>query len=215
MGTESSIGKELNLGLNNRLKRDFFLRDAFLVATQLLGKILIYRKNKALLAGKIVETEAYLGIKDKASHSYRGKKTERTKILYEEGGLLYPYTIYGIYTCCNIVSNIAGIPESVFIRALEPIEGIEIMKKNSPKVKTIKALTNGPCRWTRSFGIKKSLYGCKVYGSNLYIQDPPERQKRIDIVKTKRIGIDYAGSDADRNLRFYIKNNPYVSKRRR
>ncbi len=193
-----------------KLKREFYLKNAELLAQKLLGKLLILKDKKGTLVGKIVETEAYLGIKDAASHSYQGKITLRNKIMYEEGGLIYVYLIYGIHFCFNIVANRRGVPEAVFIRALQPLKGIEIMKKKNKKARTLLTLTNGPCRWTKSFGINKNFLGEKIYGEKIYILNQPPLPKN-KIIKTKRVGVDYAKEAKDWLLRFYIKDNPFVS----
>ncbi|HEC70139.1 MAG TPA: DNA-3-methyladenine glycosylase [Candidatus Omnitrophica bacterium] len=198
--------------LKFKLKKDFYLQPAKILAPQLLGKILVVREKRSILAGKIVETEAYLGKEDPASHSYKGRVTPRNKIMYEEGGLIYVYLIYGKYFCFNIVVNKKNIPEAVFIRAVQPLEGIEIMRENNKEAKKLVHLTNGPCRWTKSFRIDKSFLGEKIYGDRIFIIDSPLTKKE-KIVSAKRIGIDYAGKAKDWLLRFYIQDNQFVSKR--
>lgn len=210
MITELLAGRNLISG--PKLQRDFYLKNSKYLAPKLLGKILVLRRPQGLLAGRIVETEAYLGIDDPASHSYQAKYTPRNKILYQTGGLIYVYSIYGLYFCFNIVANKKQIPQAVFIRALEPLAGIDCMRQNNKKAKYSGNLTNGPCRWTKSFGIDKSFLGEKIYGKNIFIIN----QKGIascNIIKTKRIGIEYAKEARAWPLRFYIKNNPFVSKK--
>lgn len=186
----------------------FFLNDAKAVGESLLGDYLILRKNRAFLVGKIVEVECYLGIDDDAAHSYRGKKTDRNRVLYEEGGKIYVYLIYGRYWCFNIVVSMKGDPQSVFIRALEPILGLDKMIVNSKK-RDIKNLTNGPCRWTKSFGIDGTFWGASICGKDLFISEGED--KNFSIVRRKRIGVDYAIHSKDLPLRFYIKDNSFVS----
>lgn len=200
---------KLKLSFKNKLKKKFFLCSADKLAERLLGKVFVFRKNNKVLAGKIVETEAYLGVKDLASHSYRGKFTPRTKILYNNGGLLYVYVIYGMYYCCNIVANRKDFPEAVFIRALEPLEGIDTMFKNNPRAKSEKMLTKGPCRWTKSFGIDKTFSGAKLYTPDLFITSV--FNKSFDIGKKSRVGIDYAGEAKNWPLRFCIKSSPFLT----
>jgi DNA-3-methyladenine glycosylase len=210
MKAELSTGRGLSLGPKQRLPRSFFQERAVSTAGKLLGKILVYRKKDYILAGRIVETEAYPGKSDKASHSYQGRVTPRNRVLYASGGVLYLYIIYGIYTCCNIVCSVKGNPESVFIRAVEPLIGQDIMRKNSPRVKDEKFLTNGPCRWTRSFGFSKEMNQKSLTGKDLYLV--PTGRQAFKIVPKKRIGIDYAGEAANKKLRFYIYGNRFVSK---
>lgn len=208
MAREWWVGQHLNLG--PKLKKEFYCVGAKKLAQELLGKILISVVDNSFLCGRIVETEAYLGKKDPASHSYQGKITPRNSIMYEEAGLIYVYMIYGMHWCFNIVANKKGVPEAVFIRALEPLEGIEIMKRNNPLAKSIRYLTNGPSRWTKSFGIDKRFLGLPIYGNQIFIvkeKHPPS----FKIKKTKRIGIDYAQEAKDWLLRFYIEDNPFVS----
>ncbi len=194
-----------------KLPRKFFIRPAKILAPDLLGKIFCVNTGKVFLSGRIAETESYPGIKDPASHSYKNKHTARNDILYRPGGLLYVYSIYGIYFCCNIVAGKKNDPQAVFIRALEPLEGIDTMKKNYPAAKSLKHLANGPCKWTKSFGINKSFTGEKAYGSKIYVLDKAAIKRKY-IKRAKRIGVDYAGSAKNRKLRFYIKNNCFISK---
>ena len=205
----------------SKLNKSFYLQDSSVIARKLLGKILVLKTGSvsSILAGKIVETEAYLGVTDAASHSYKGKVTPRNKIMYEEGGVIYIYLIYGMYFCFNLVwfewhqyVYKKDVPQAVFIRALQPLEGIDIMKKNNEKAKSIENLTNGPCRWTASFGIDKSLLGEKIYSNRIYILSTGDIQSK-HILKAKRIGVDYAKESREWLLRFYIKDNPFVSRK--
>lgn len=198
-----------NFAKNKRDKR-FFLHDAEYVAKNLLGDYLVFKNEKSVLAGKIVETEAYLGRDDDASHSYQGKVTQRNKIMYEEGGLIYVYLIYGKFYCFNIIVSRENDPQAVFIRALEPKEGIEIMKENRG-ISDVRKLTNGPCRWTAALGIDKSVLGRDIVSGGIFISE--SSCKDFSVVQTKRVGIDYAVKGKDMPLRFYIKDNFYVSKK--
>ena len=194
------------------LKRplSFFAKDAKHVARSILGDYIVVKKGKTTLVGKIVETEAYLGIKDDASHSFKGKVTERNKILYNKGGIVYIYLIYGKLYCFNIVVSKKGDPQAVFIRALEPIEGISYMKRKRA-VKKEKDLTNGPCRWTQGLGITKNILGESICSDSMFIAR--NNSKKFKITAKKRIGVDYASKGKDLKLRFYIKDNPFVSKK--
>lgn len=194
----------------NKRAKGFFQRSAPDVAKSILGDCIVIRHKDLFLAGKIVEVESYLGIKDDASHAFGEKFTERTKTMYLCGGVVYVYLIYGKYWCFNIVVSKKGDPQTVFIRALEPLVGIDIMKKNRG-VQDIKKLTNGPCRWTQSFGVNKSYLSRSIISKDLFISSP--YHKPFAIVKTRRVGVDYAIRSKGSLLRFYIKDNPFVSKR--
>lgn len=199
-----------------KLKSDFYNRNTVNVARDLLGKVLVHNINGKILKCKIVESEAYLGVIDKAAHSYGGKKTERVEIMYGPPGRAYIYFIYGMYYLFNVVTKEEGTPEAVLIRAVEPLEGIETMAKNRynkaiDKLSTrqIINLTNGPGKLCMAMKIDKDLNGEDLCENTLYIED---NQDVFDIVTDKRIGIDYAEEAKDLPLRFYIKGNKYVSK---
>lgn len=199
-----------------KLKSDFYNRNTVNVARDLLGKVLVHNINGKILKCKIVESEAYLGVIDKAAHSYGGKKTERVEIMYGPPGRAYIYFIYGMYYLFNVVTKEEGTPEAVLIRGVEPLEGIETMAKNRYG-KTIDVLsnrqiinlTNGPGKLCMAMKIDKDLNGEDLCENTLYIED---NQDVFDIVTDKRIGIDYAEEAKDLPLRFYIKGNKYVSK---
>ncbi|KEH86099.1 MULTISPECIES: DNA-3-methyladenine glycosylase [Clostridium] len=199
-----------------RLNREFYTRDTIEVAKDLLGKIIVV-KNETKLLGKIVEVEAYGGISDKAAHSYGNRKTERTKIMYEEGGYVYVFQIYGMYNCLNIVSSKKDVPEAVLIRAVEPIENIDDFSKNRygkdfnelTKYQQ-KNITNGPGKLCMAMNITKKFNGLDLCKDNIYIVD---NKDEFEIVASKRIGIDYAEEAKDYLWRFYIKDNKYVSKK--
>ncbi len=198
--------------LNLRLKRDFFCKDPITLAKKLLGKILVRIIEGKMLTGKIVETESYLGVDDPACHAYRGKITSKNKILYQEPGRVYIYSIYGSYFCFNIVANKKGIPASAFIRAIEPLEGIELMKEFR-KTENIKILCNGPAKLCQAFNINKEFYGEDlVISQRLFIVDNEEIPEDR-IIKTTRVNIDYAQEAKFWKLRFYIKENKFISKK--
>lgn len=184
------------------LDRDFYARPTVAVATDLLGKILVHGKT----AGIIVETEAYPGGDDLASHSARGI-TNRTRVIFGAPGHAYVYLIYGVYRCLNIVAEPDGLPGCVLIRAIEPTRGVEIMRRRRPAVKRTELLANGPGKLTLALGITGDHYGVDVTTGPLLVQrqTPPPR---FEIKTTRRIGITHC---ADRPLRFLIKDNPFVS----
>jgi len=193
------------------VEKDFYLRSVLKVAKELLGKILVRKTGDNILAGKIVEVEAYRGKDDQSAHSFGGK-TERNSVMFEEGGLLYVYLIYGIHYCANIVTGKKNEGNAVLIRALEPLEGIEEMFKNRflDKGKTKKHflnLTNGPAKLCQAFGITRRHNGTDLGGSEIYILEEKKKQK-IEIVKTTRIGIS---KSKELEWRFYVKDNPFVS----
>ncbi|MCF7916539.1 MAG: DNA-3-methyladenine glycosylase [Candidatus Omnitrophica bacterium] len=190
-------------------KKKFFLRNAQYVARNILGDFLVLKKRKKYLIGRIVETESYLGIGDDAAHSFSGKKTARTEVMYESGGIIYVYLIYGLYWCFNIVVASKANPQCVLIRALEPIEGIDYMAKK--RKKNIKNLTNGPCRWTEAFGVDGKFLGKKITADDFFILQ--KKRRNFDIKETTRVGIDYATESKDLALRYYIQGNKFVSKK--
>ena len=151
-----------------------------------------------------------MGAKDKAAHSYRNSHSERTRIQYGEGGYAYIFLIYGMHTCMNIVTNHADIPEVLLLRALEPLEGIELMKKRR-KTDNIKLLCNGPGKLSQAMGITRNNYGDDLCGEMLYLEEGITIPKE-QILRTKRINIDYAEEAKDYLWRFIVKDNPYISK---
>lgn len=197
------------------LETDFFRRDTIEVAKNLLGKKIIRNISGNFFYAKIVETEAYLGLKDKACHSYGGKITQRNKILYKDGGHIYVYLIYGMYNLLNIVTNNEGEPEAVLIRAVEPLENFDgfAINRFGKSYKELsnyqrKNISNGPGKLSLALNIDRSLNGKILSPDYLYIEDGEEVK---NIITSKRIGIDYAEEDADLPLRFYIGNSQHIS----
>jgi len=189
------------------------------VAKELLGCFLVKKTQTGggILKGKIVETEAYLGLKDESCHSFGGKKTKRTKIMYHRGGVAYVYFTYGMHHCFNIVTAKKGEPEAVLIRALEPITGIEEMFKNrflknqNRKTPiTIKNLTNGPGKLCQALNICKKLNGEDLRGNKLYIEKGIKIAKK-NIGISRRIGLSTKQSSYYWPLRFYIKDSAFLS----
>jgi DNA-3-methyladenine glycosylase len=196
--------------LFERLNKEFFERDTKLVATDLLGKYLIRETSKGRMVGKVIEVEAYLGPKDKASHSYENKKTDRTKIMYMKPGTLYIYLIYGLYHCLNVITEPEGIPCAVLIRQLFPINGIELMIENrNVKIgKSYRNLTDGPGKMCMALDITKTQFNgidsCSQNSKLFFTKG--EIINKDSITASKRIGIDYAGEDKNRLLRFTLKS---------
>lgn len=195
-----------------KLKREFYLRDAVSVARDLLGKVIVKkREDGKIFSGRITEVEAYMGINDKASHSYKNKKTKRTEVMYNIGGYSYVFLIYGMYECFNVVVSLENDPQAVLIRGIEPLKNKEIMMMER-KVKKEKDISNGPGKLTKALGITKNDNGKDlVSNKEIWIED--DGYKVENIIETTRIGIDYAEEDALKPWRFYIKGNIFVSKK--
>lgn len=200
----------------NRLDRDFYLRDTLTVARDLLGRLLVHETPGYRVAGRIVETEAYIGPEDKGSHSYGGRRTARTEVMYGIGGTAYVYLIYGMYHCFNVVTEEEGRPAAVLVRAVEPIEGEEHMARlrYGKGLATLSrtqrlGICNGPGKLCRAMGIGKAENGLDLCGSRLYICSMENEPFKIK--SSPRINIDYAGEYAQKPWRFYIEGNRYVS----
>ncbi len=193
-----------------KLSLDFYKNDAETVAKALLGKVLVTSTGEGVTKGVIVETEAYIGPEDLAAHTAGGRRTARNEAMYRPGGCVYVYTIYGMHTCFNVVTGEEGSGQAVLVRALEPLEGIELMKKRRG-VSDIKNLASGPGKLCAAMGIDKSFYGESLAGDRIWIED---LGRSPEILASKRINVDYAGEWADKLLRFTIKDSPFVSVRR-
>lgn len=190
-----------------KLSREFYLRDGLTVARELIGKKLVTNLRGGLTSGIIVETEAYMGVIDAAAHSYRGK-TERTKIFYGAGGFVYVYLIYGMHICTNVVANVENVPEAVLIRALQPVDGVELMKRRRG-VNNLRGLCSGPGKLSKALGVTKDFYGADLCGEEIYIETT---DFRADVTATKRINVDYAGAAADYPWRFIATGNEFLSR---
>ncbi len=197
-----------------KLTNDFYSgSDVVKIAKKLLGKILVTTLHGNFTCGRIVETEAYAGITDKASHSYGGRRTQRNKHMYDEGGISYVYICYGIHTMFNVVTNKKNTPDAVLIRALEPVEGIDYMLQRTGKKLLDNTLTKGPGNLCRAMGIAKSHSGINLNKNEIFIADVGFSFIDEDIAASKRIGIDSAGMDALLPYRFYVRGNKFVSGR--
>ncbi|MDF2520657.1 MAG: DNA-3-methyladenine glycosylase [Clostridia bacterium] len=203
------------------LDRDFYIRDTITVSKELLGKVLVHKTEDFSVAGRIVETEAYLGPEDKAAHSYGGRKTPRVEVMYNQGGWSYIFTIYGMYQCFNIVTEKQGLPQAVLIRALEPVDNVELMAQRrfsksyrDISSRQIKDLTNGPGKLCIAMALGKEqnkIDMCVKNGmDDIYVWD--DGYKDFDIEASARINIDYAEEYVHKPWRFTIKGNKYVSK---
>lgn len=195
-----------------KLPREFYLReDTLRLARELLGKLLVVSAETGeRVSGMIVEVEAYMGVDDRAAHSYGGRRTKRTETMYAIGGTVYIFFIYGMYYQLNFVTGPVEQPHAVLIRAIEPVEGIELMRRRRGEMKD-KNLTSGPGKLTIAFGIDKSVNGEDLLGERIWLEDYKKITSK-DIGVGKRIGIDYAGEDAEKPWRFWVKDNPFVSR---
>jgi DNA-3-methyladenine glycosylase len=197
-----------------KLPLSFYLRDDVIaIAKDLLGKVLVTAWNGQRTSGRIVETEAYAGELDKASHASKGR-TERTEVMYGSGGQAYVYLCYGIHQMFNIVTSTEGEPHAVLIRAIHPIEGKEIMLQRTGKQKWEDTITSGPGRVGKAFGFHTTQCGLSLVSDELYIADDGFQVGNDDIISSPRIGVDYAGEHAEWHYRFYLKDSLYVSGRK-
>ena len=185
------------------MERSFYERDVVTVARELIGRLLVHDSPEGRTSGVITETEAYSGINDPACHAYPYKRTKRTEVLFGPGGHAFVYLIYGMYHCMNVSANIPGQPEGVLIRSLEPVEGIELMKKRDGG-KPDSKLCLGPGRLCRAMGIGMSHYGYDLCGDTLFIEAGTDEKCYGEIKTSPRINIDYAGYAKDWPWRFYI-----------
>jgi DNA-3-methyladenine glycosylase len=188
------------------LQRTFYQRDTKKVAKELLGKILVREASNGIIKGKIVETEAYYGEEDPASHAYRGK-TKRSEIMWGKPGIAYVYFIYGNHYLLNVVTEAEHKPGAVLIRAVEPTVGLELMKQRR-NINNVRNLTNGPGKLTQAFGITIKDNGKDLTCGDLWIEEGKVSKLKID--SSKRIGVR---RDKKENLRFYIKGNKFISRK--
>lgn len=196
-----------------KLQLSYYLnREVIFIAKDLLGKVLFTRIEGLITAGVIVETEAYYGVQDKASHAYGGRHTNRTQTLYSQGGIAYVYLCYGIHYLFNVVTSVNGEPHAVLIRGVEPIIGKDIieLRRNMPATKA--AVSAGPGSAAKALGIDRSFNGKDLTGDEVWIEDHGVRYPPDDIVACPRIGVAYAQEHADLPWRFFVKGNKYVSK---
>jgi DNA-3-methyladenine glycosylase len=192
-----------------KLPRSFYSRSTLDVASDLLGKVLVRRLGRRNLAGKIVETEAYVGPQDLACHASKGH-TPRTSVMFGPPGFTYVYMIYGFYFCLNVVTEPLGYPAAVLIRAVEPLENLDLMRelRNNPELET--NIASGPGKLCMAMSIDKQLNGADLLGTTIWIEDrkidpPPSRT-------SPRVGVDYAGEYKDKPWRFFVDGNPHVSR---
>jgi DNA-3-methyladenine glycosylase len=192
-----------------KLSRDFYEQPTVQVAQQLLGKSLVRVHPEGVTTGIILETEAYVGLEDQASHASRGL-TPRNAVMFGPAGFAYVYVIYGMHHCLNAVTEREAYPAAVLIRALQPCEGVELMRARRRK-HDVGLLANGPGNLCQAFGIARGLNGIDLCGDVLFVED--QGSSPAEIVVTTRIGVAYAGAWKDKPWRFYLADHPGVSKR--
>lgn len=195
-----------------KLPLQFYRRDDVVqIAKDLLGKILVTKWEGVITSGRIVETEAYNGIIDKASHAFGGRRTKRNEIMYAKGGTAYVFLCYGIHYLFNVATNDKNTPHAILLRALEPINGVSTMLKRTGKIKPDYTLTKGPGNLSKAMGISLLQNGFLLNQKELFIANDGMVYSNKEIAASPRIGVDYAGQDALLPYRFYVKGNPYVS----
>jgi DNA-3-methyladenine glycosylase len=198
-----------------KLPREFYTRrNTLLVARQLLGcRLVVPTAAGERVSGLIVETEAYVGPEDKASHAYGNRHTQRTETMFGDGGAAYVYFIYGMYYQFNVVTGRQDVPHAVLLRALEPLEGIERMRERRP-AKSDRELTSGPGKLCQAMGLDRSFNGADLLGERVWLEAAEERIAPRRIANGPRIGVDYAEEYTAKPWRFWIKDNAYVSRLR-
>jgi DNA-3-methyladenine glycosylase len=195
--------------MNSKLPRSFYSRSALDVAVDLIGKVLVRRLGRRNLAGKIVETEAYVGPHDLACHASRGH-TPRTSVMFGPPGHAYVYMIYGFYFCLNVVTEPPGYPAAVLIRAVEPIENVDLMRQLRNNPGRDADIANGPGKLCMAMSIDKGLNGADLCGPTIWIED-----RKFDpgsLRSSPRVGVDYAGEYRDKPWRFFVDGDPHVSR---
>ena len=189
-------------------------QDVVSIAKELLGKIIVTKFEGVTTSGRIVETEAYIGLTDKASHSFGGKRTARNEHMYSAAGTAYVYICYGMHHLFNVVTNEKNIPDAVLIRAVEPLQGIDTMLKRTNKKMLDNTLTKGPGNVGKALGISKDHSGLNLLGNKIFIGEDKQSNNFLTgelIGRSKRIGVESAGAAALFPYRFYVKGNKFVS----
>ncbi|WP_051314963.1 DNA-3-methyladenine glycosylase [Alteribacter aurantiacus] len=194
------------------VKKEFFHQPTIELAKQLLGTVLVKETKEGVAAGRIVETEAYLGPDDRAAHSFKGRRTKRTEAMFHEPGTVYTYVMH-THCLVNVVSGKVDMPEAVLIRAVEPVYGKDLMYERRGEKKRLYDLTSGPGKLTKALGITRDDYGRRFYEQPIYIA--ADTRHDFDISVGPRVGIDNSGEARDYPWRFWVKDNPFVSKPRK
>ncbi len=192
------------------LPRSFYARPVLVVARDVIGKVLVHDTEEGRVAGRVVEAEAYRGPEDRAAHSFGGRRTARTEAMYGPPGYAYVFFVYGMHHHVNLVTTKEGAPHAVLIRAVEPVEGIELMVRRRGRPEGDPNLTNGPGKVCVAFAIDRRAYGADLCRGPLFLADGP----RGPIARSPRVGIDSAGAWATRPWRFFERGNRWVSRMR-
>lgn len=195
------------------LSPEFYQQDTVALSRALLGCVLHRTIGATTLSGMIVETEAYLGANDPASHARKGLRSQRNESMYKSGGHAYVYFTYGMYYCMNVVAGESDIAEAVLLRALDPLAGLEVMRENRPTAKRDRDLCNGPGKLCMAMRIDRALDGVKLDREPLYLTGRPAPIEDESIGVSPRIGIDGSGDAAAWPLRFFIRGNAHLSRR--
>ncbi|MFD2287494.1 DNA-3-methyladenine glycosylase [Pedobacter petrophilus] len=196
-----------------KLSAEYYLNeDVISLAKDLLGKILYTNIDGEVTAGIIVETEAYFGIKDKASHAYGGRRTNRTETMYSKGGVSYVYLCYGMHHLFNVVTSVRDDPHAVLIRGIEPLIGIDVIEARRNMSVAKAAISSGPGSAAKALGIDRSFNAKDLRGDEIWLEDQGIRYHDHEIAATPRVGIAYAQEHAILPWRFFVKGNKYVSK---
>lgn len=196
-----------------KLPEDFYRsKEVVAIARNLLGKYIFTQINGETSGGYIVETEAYNGIIDQASHAFGNRKTNRTKTMFEAGGVAYVYLCYGIHEMLNVVTSEEGEPHAVLIRAIHPTEGIDLMLERRKMISIKNNLTAGPGSVAKALGVSRKMNGLSFQSGEIWIEDRGLIFNNDEIAAVPRVGVAYAKEDALLPYRFYVKENPFVSK---
>jgi DNA-3-methyladenine glycosylase len=189
------------------LPRSFYARPVLVVARDVIGKTLVHETRDGRVSGRIVEAEAYSGPEDRAAHSYGGRRTARTEAMFGPPGHAYVFFVYGMHWHFNLVTTAIDVPHAILIRAVEPLEGVELMAERRGLAPTRRELSNGPGKLCQAFAIDRAAYGADLTRGSLHLLDGPTPR----VARTTRIGVDYAGAWAARPYRFYDPASAYVS----
>jgi DNA-3-methyladenine glycosylase len=197
------------------LPRAFYARDVLAVARDCIGKVLVAETAAGVTAGRIVEAEAYRGPDDRAAHSFGGRRTPRTEVMFGAPGHVYVFFVYGMHWHLNLVTGKVGEPHAVLLRAVEPLHGAPLMAERRGMDPARRELTNGPGKLCQAFGIGRSAYGLDLCTRGaVYLTDQEDLPSPARVSRSRRIGVDYAGEWADRPFRFFDAKSPYVGKLR-
>lgn len=208
-----AVNPQDKLTLGRKLGVEFYRRpDVVQIAKALLGKRLMTRvQGRVVTGGRIVETEAYAGPEDRASHAYGNRRTARTEVMFRNGGVAYIFRCYGMHSLFNVVTNVDGVPHAVLIRAVEPVVGIETMMVRRGRRRLDRRVAGGPGMLTEALGIGLDHNGCRLTGTAVWIEDVGEPVVAGDLEAGPRVGVDYAGPDAALPWRFRVRGCPWTS----